>query len=315
MTSIISNASMGPASVPAASMADPNINHFLDTVGHNMFKGDMARSYNARTGGCNVVLAKHLISLITPSLPPASAPLRILDNACGPVVLTSVCLHSEAITKHKQLHISAVDLSPDFITANQATIDSTPSWTTDGRKIDTAVMNGMDLKFPDNVFDLAFTSLGIFAFPDPVKGASELHRTLKPGGVAALTTWKDVGWQALLHELEDIVRPGKEKTTFPFLEPWRVPGKLAKTLRDGGFKDVQEAEVQAHAWFKGEKEAADNLTGTLKLMVGGGWTDGEKESMEGTLLEILRGGSRNALYGEGGKVGFSMVAFTGVGKK
>lgn len=292
-----------------------SVEHFMNHVGNNMFKGDMARSYNARTGGCNIMLANHLVSLVTPSLPPNSSPLRILDNGCGPAVLTTVCLQSDAITKHKDVHLSAVDLSDDFITANQAVIDSTPSWTTNGKKVDTAVMNGMDLKFPDNTFDISFTSLAIFAFPNPIKGASELYRTLKPGGVAAVTTWKEVGWLPLLHECEDIVRPGAKKTIFPFLAPWQVPGKLESVLREGGFTDVTESEMVAYAWFDGDEKAVKDLTATLKPMVGSGWTDEEKGKMDGGLLEVLRGGSRHVLRGEGGRVGFELVAFTGVGKK
>jgi len=287
----------------------------IERMIHSGFKGDMERSYNARTGGCNISLANHLISLVTPSLPPQTSPLRILDNACGPAVLTSVCLQTAAITEHKTVHISAVDLSEDFITNNQSLIDSTPSWTTNSIMVDTAVMNGMDLHFPSNTFDVSFTSLAIFAFPDPVKGSAELHRTLKPGGVAAFTTWKDVGWLPLLHEVEAIVKPGKELTTFPMLEPWRVPGQLERTLREGGFEDVVESSVVVHAWYETEEKAAESLTETLKLMVGKGWSDEEKERMEGGLLDSFRNGSEYAVYGDGGKVGFEMIAWTGVGRK
>ncbi|KAK4693622.1 hypothetical protein P7C71_g3814, partial [Lecanoromycetidae sp. Uapishka_2] len=244
-----------------------------------------------------------------------STPLRILDNACGPAVLTGVCLQSEAFSQHEEIHISAVDISEDFIKANQATIDATPAWSSGGRKVDTEVMNGMDLRFADETFDVQFTSLGIFAFRDPVKGAAELYRTLKPGGVAALTTWKSVGWYPLLHECEEIVKPGKEKTTFPFLEPWQVPGKLEKTLRDGGFEDVKESDVMVYAWFENDKAAAKNWTETLRLMVGKGWTDEEKGQMEDGFLKVIRGGSKCAVHGEGGKVGFEMVAFTAIARK
>ncbi|KAF6236902.1 hypothetical protein HO173_005193 [Letharia columbiana] len=227
------NTSFDPPS-PCTHNNDNNHNHAH--VPSTAFSGDMAQTYSQRTGGCNIVLADHLISLITPSLPPPTTTpsLRILDNACGPMVLTTQCLLDPSIATYPSVHISAVDLSADFIAANRTAI-STRS--TLGPKVDTAVMDGADLRFADDTFDVSFTSLGIFAFPDPVRGARELYRTLKPGGVTAATTWKGVGWLPLLHAVEEeVLQPGRAKTRLPFLEPWAVAGKLEATLREGGVR-------------------------------------------------------------------------------
>ena len=282
---------------------------------HSIFEGDMAESYNSRTGGCNILLADHLISLITPHLPPSTSPLRILDNACGPAVLTTQCLKNHAIISHPALHISAVDISADFISANRALIASHPEYTSNSVTIDTEIMNGMDLKFPNDTFDISFTSLALFAFPDPVKGTSELHRTLKPNGIAALTTWKNPGWLSLLHEVERRLRPGQELTRFPMLEIWSVPGKLAQTLREGGFQDVEEGEVRAYALWESLEEAAEKMCETLRMMVGKGWSEGEKEKMAEGFKEVMREGWGELIRSKGGRVGFEMVAWTGVGRK
>ncbi|CAF9923087.1 hypothetical protein IMSHALPRED_005848 [Imshaugia aleurites] len=279
------------------------------------FAGDMAKTYNQRTGGCNITLANHLINLIAPSLPPPSTTptLRILDNACGPLVLTTQCLLNPHLTSYPSLHISAVDLSPDFIAANLTTIANSPTFHAGGRaNVDTAIMDGTSLSFPASTFDLSFTSLGIFAFPDPVAGARELYRTLKPGGVTAATTWKSVGWLPLLHEVEELLRPGQAKTRIAFLEPWCVPGKLAGTLREGGFDRVEEREVEGVAWWEGVEEAAFWMAATVRMLVG--WGEEEKGGMEGGFRVVLeRGGG--VVRREGGRVGIAMVAFAGVGWK
>ncbi|CAF9914510.1 MAG: hypothetical protein ALECFALPRED_009611 [Alectoria fallacina] len=238
----------------------------------------MAQTYNDRTGGCNITLANRLLALTAPSLPPPNTTrtLRILDNASGPMILTTQCLLDPTLTSHPAIHISAVDLSADFVAANRATLSSNPAFFCgNGRKVDTAVMDGLDLQFPDNTFDLSFTSLALFAFPDPVKGARELFRTLKPGGVAAATTWKSVGWLPLLHEVEAMLRPGRRpRTRMPALEPWSVPGKLARTLREAGFGRVEECEVECWAWWGGVGEAARWVAATVGMLVGEGWSQG-----------------------------------------
>ena len=91
-------------------------------------------------------------------------------------------------------------------------------------------------------------------------------------------------------------------------------------MREAGFERVQEGEVKVVAWFESVEAMAANLTQTLRMMVGQGWTEGEKERMEGGLLEVLReregtgveGGLRR---GDGGRVGTDMSAFTVVARK
>ena len=139
------------------------------TNDQGMFTGDMAASYNTRTGGCNTLLADHIISLVQPYLPPTHQPLRILDNASGPAVVTTRCFANTAITDHAALHISAVDISSDFVANNRSLIAQTPVWTSNGTLVDTAVMDGTNLHFATNTFDVSFTSLAIFALTTPSK--------------------------------------------------------------------------------------------------------------------------------------------------
>ena len=266
-----------------------SLNDLLEaqTNDQGMFKGDMAASYNTRTGGSNTFLADHIISLVQPYFPPIQQPLRILDNACGPAVVTTRCFANAAVTDHTALHISAVDISSDFVANNQSLIAQTPVWTSNGTLVDTAVMDGTNLHFATNTFDVSLTSLAIFAFHDPVKGTSELRRTIKPGGVAVLTMFKGGGWKPLFYEAERIIRPGARTMRSPFLEPWQVPEKLERTLKDGGFKDVAEGEAKVMAWWGGTDEAAKYLADTVKLLVGNSWSESEKEQMEETFMCVI----------------------------
>lgn len=93
-----------------------------------------------------------------------------------------------------------------------------------------------------------------------------------------------------------------------------MPGKLARTLEEGGFKDVVEDEVVSWAWFEGVEVAAKVLVETLGMLGWEGWTEGEKAEMKVGLERGMEGGSE-FVRREGGKVGFEMVAWTGVGRK
>ena len=105
------------------------------TNDQGMFNGDMAAS-------CNTLLADHIISLVQPYLPPTHQPIRILDNTSGPAVVATRCFANTAITDHAALHISAVDISSDFVPNNRSLIAQMPVWTSNGTLVDTAVMDG-----------------------------------------------------------------------------------------------------------------------------------------------------------------------------
>jgi len=52
-----------------------------------------------------------------------------------------------------------------------------------------AVMDGLDLAFPDRLFDVAVMCFVLFHFADAVAGLCEARRVLKPGGGIYVSTW------------------------------------------------------------------------------------------------------------------------------
>lgn len=98
------------------------------------------------------------------------------------------------------------------------------------------------------------------------------------------------------------------------LEPWAQPGKLAGLLREAGFEDVEEGEVRAMGWWESEAEMARWVCSSLRMMVGSGWSEGEKEGMEGGMLRVIRE-RPELVVREGGRVGMENVAWAGVARK
>ena len=78
---------------------------------------------------------------------------------------------------------------------------------------------------------------------------------------------------------------------------------------------MEEGEVRVFAFWESLEVAAEKMGETLKMMVGKGWSEGEKEKMVEGLEEVMREGWEEMIMGKGGRVGFEMVAWTGLGRK
>jgi ubiquinone/menaquinone biosynthesis C-methylase UbiE len=139
-------------------------------------------TYERMTGGCTRVLAAQILSLITPHAPitPTS---HILDNACGPGIVTA-----EIKTRYPDAKIMATDLSPGMIAEVQAKT-AAEGW----RDVTTAVLDARDLKgVQGETFSHVVTNLGLPApgeREESVRGVGEVFRVLKTGGVAVMSTW------------------------------------------------------------------------------------------------------------------------------
>jgi ubiquinone/menaquinone biosynthesis C-methylase UbiE len=90
------------------------------------------------------------------------------------------------LQRYPSAQIRCVDASPGMIDIMHAEIRSN-GW---AGNVSAAVMSGQDLRFGDSTFDASVTNFGIFFFPDPAAGVSEIRRTLKGGGMAVVTCWR-----------------------------------------------------------------------------------------------------------------------------
>ncbi|KAI1097488.1 hypothetical protein F4804DRAFT_339151 [Jackrogersella minutella] len=110
-----------------------------------------------------------------------SSSSHILDSASGPGIVTKILL-SPSIA---HVPVPGLPISP-------------PPRVQDSEGLS---------RFKYAEFDAAVMNLGIFALKDPVAGASEMYRVIKPGGHVAATTWKVRQPVEVLQGAVDAIRP------------------------------------------------------------------------------------------------------------
>jgi SAM-dependent methyltransferase len=163
--------------------------------------------------------------------PPANG--RVLDVAAGPGTLS-------LLAAERGHAVCAIDFAPNMIamlkqSARDRALD-----------VECHVGDGMDLPFADQVFDAAFSMFGLMFFPDRERGFRELYRTLKPGGVAVVSSWQPMDRFQLLSDIFDALR--SLLPNMPFgngKAPLGELDELVTEMTQAGFQNVETELVSA----------------------------------------------------------------------
>src|SRR5215471_15929713 len=102
--------------------------------------------------------------------------MRVLDIATGTGLSAEAALAAVGPTGH----VTAADISPAMVGKARERLGKAPN-------VSVSVEDGQALSFSDESFDAVLCNLGLMFFPDPVRGLSESHRVLRPGGRAAVS--------------------------------------------------------------------------------------------------------------------------------
>jgi ubiquinone/menaquinone biosynthesis C-methylase UbiE len=139
--------------------------------------------------------------------------------------------------------VTAVDQSPVMLELLQKRAQA------EGLKLETRVMDGHDLKFADDTFDVTGSQFGVMLFEDMPLGLREMVRVTKPVGRVLMTVYGDphkIGFFGFFVQAIQAVRP---EFTGPPMDPLPAPfqledpERLRRELTNAGLKDVRIDQI------------------------------------------------------------------------
>ncbi|KAF2660973.1 S-adenosyl-L-methionine-dependent methyltransferase [Lophiostoma macrostomum CBS 122681] len=286
--------------------------------------GRIAPIYDATSGGASRELARYLVDLIDK---PISQTSIVLDNAAGTGQVTQEFLRwvrkYDPVTGKSPMPqtMFVVDGSDGMIsTAKIQTREVMTELNLDRdyiTKVNFRILKGEDLhEFKKNTFWYSFTNAGLLFFGDPVKGATEIFRTLKPGlsTIAVITTWKRLSYIDIINEAQWFFDNTLPQFKIPIADEWFTREKLFTTMVAGGLLNVEVHSTTVHYAFETHRELVDGLINLLpKLM----------ESLDSDSKHIFRNAlswvvqKYEKIIERDGKrlVGLEMEAWVGTGRK
>ncbi|KAH8926829.1 S-adenosyl-L-methionine-dependent methyltransferase [Atractiella rhizophila] len=246
------------------------------------------------------------------SNPPLSsaADLKILDNACGTGVITSLIKEQEAF---KDVEVTATDFSDAMVEiVKERTKEE--GW----NNVQASVANAMDLKLPSDTFSHTITNFCFMMLPDPVKGIQEAIRVTKPGGTIGFTTWNTLGWYPSAKETAERV-PGCPPQPHP-TEMWKKTGdwhsaEYISNLLKSPPLSLEDVKVELFPCTMAVDRAQDHAYSELVLnILTLGWSEEQKKELTEPYRETLRQVLEEK-YGKDVPVVMEYVAVVSTGRK
>ena len=158
---------------------------------------------------------------------------RVLDLACGAGQPSATA--AERVRPGGT--VTATDLSPDMVAVTKR-----KAQTLGLDNLRTQEMDMQALSFADATFDAATCRFGLMFCPDPVKGASEIRRVLKPGARFATAVWdvpaRNPFFTSITGVLGEFVPLPPPDPTAPGVFRLAPPGELERVLKAAGFTTV-----------------------------------------------------------------------------
>lgn len=258
--------------------------------------------YEHRIGHACRAVASH-IPLLLKSFPSSGG--TVLDNACG-----TGAASEEFLKRFPTANNFAADIVPPMVQAFKAVMAVKPELQKQAKEV--RVEDAQALTFADDTFDASITNFGIFFLPDPAAGAKQIYRTLKPGGTAVVTLWKVFGFKPILWEIQDQLKPTNPLTELPLMESWCDSTLIEKTLKEGGFNQVDFTVVKEGLWGKDKEDFKTVLVENLGTLTMRNWTEEGRAQLPAHISNAVDGQWDKFCISDGEKLGVQMEAWVAI---
>ena len=117
-------------------------------------------------------------------------------------------------------------------------------------------MDGENLTYEDNSFDLVTCALGLMYFPEPEVSLKEMYRVLKPDGRAVVAVWgsrKKCGWS----EIFPIVDKRVSSDVCPMFFNLGESEVIKYPFENAGFKDIYIHKIESKLMCSTIEEACE----------------------------------------------------------
>ncbi|OAP57202.1 hypothetical protein AYL99_07940 [Fonsecaea erecta] len=248
------------------------------------FVEKLARVGEKITGEYGGLLLQHakMDQLATASDSKNFAELVVLDEACGTGAIASRLLHMLDEETRAMTDLTLLDIAKPSLEYAERRLQK------DGRKLQalrTLQADATDTKLPSSHFTHVFLGFGPMVFSNWRAALREIHRMLRPGGLAAMSTWGDGGWlpdvRAALASDPSLPRGPDAKELLEAFSPdsdWSDPSWITTTLQDFGFEDIQIKTVPRTGVLDGMEEFMTTVPMTLGNIIDKCWTPAQAEA-------------------------------------
>lgn len=234
------------------------------------FDGDLFKIIGASS---TLTIAQHEMTLLgspsadSPSPFPSDSVIH--DAACGLGPVTESIL---ATAPPSTIKIHATDVAPPMANIFNQSAEA-KNW-----HCRAEIMDAQKLNFPDATFSHVFLSFGLPIIEDPVAAASEMYRTLKPGGTAITAFWLHNPQGECAIKVDRAIRGPESRLTIEPHAQHGDRGYIRSLLVKGGFKseDCQLYEHSAYLHVRDVRELATAIW-TAIGRPRSGWTKEDDE--------------------------------------
>ncbi|KAF5597894.1 s-adenosyl-l-methionine-dependent methyltransferase [Fusarium pseudocircinatum] len=196
---------------------------------------------------------------------------------------------TEAIMSLKQdnIVIKGTDINEDVLELYRQAIAAN-KWPAEALKMDAS-----KLDFPDEKFTHCIGNALLFVLEnDGVDAIREMHRTLKPGGVAILNSWAHTPTIPAIHAAAKKTRPAGTPLPREGLDKWEDKDFLREVIIKGGFEPekVRFMQKNVHVTIGDLKRFATMIWSFIGGTSKAGWLESDEENWDkavDTVMEAL----------------------------